>query len=305
MSRHKAHRASRIACSNAASTAAAFLQAAVRRRLVVRGDAGASPGRHARQPKPPISPGAATTSPTCRPTTRQRTAPTRCSPPSPTPRRPSRKCRAASSSTSFIPARTMSRGSAMPACCSRSIPRASRTTAICWSRCATFRPSQHEGKTWFVPWEWGFTSFTYRTDLVKVPEGGESWSDAVGRGQQGQAQHDFRRRRCLLGRRDLCRSRRQRQGRRRLHRQGGGAAQQAAAADPRLYHLQHRDRAVGFLRRGGRGDELGGRRHQSHQGRRAGEVRAAEGGDADLGLRPRVCTPRRRRSTRPTTSSTA
>lgn len=36
--------------------------------------------------------------------------------------------------------------------------------------------SQHEGKTWFVPWEWGFTSFTYRTDLVKVPEGGESWS---------------------------------------------------------------------------------------------------------------------------------
>lgn len=32
-----------------------------------------------------------------------------------------------------------------------------------------------DGKKWFVPWEWGFTSITYRTDLVKLPNGEETW----------------------------------------------------------------------------------------------------------------------------------
>lgn len=33
-----------------------------------------------------------------------------------------------------------------------------------------------DGTQWFSPMEWGNTSITYRTDLVDVPEGGESWS---------------------------------------------------------------------------------------------------------------------------------
>ncbi|MEZ5925800.1 MAG: extracellular solute-binding protein [Hyphomicrobiaceae bacterium] len=32
-----------------------------------------------------------------------------------------------------------------------------------------------DGQVWMVPWEWGFTSITYRTDLVKLPNGEESW----------------------------------------------------------------------------------------------------------------------------------
>jgi spermidine/putrescine transport system substrate-binding protein len=32
-----------------------------------------------------------------------------------------------------------------------------------------------DGQVWMVPWEWGFTSITYRTDLVKLPEGEETW----------------------------------------------------------------------------------------------------------------------------------
>jgi spermidine/putrescine transport system substrate-binding protein len=33
----------------------------------------------------------------------------------------------------------------------------------------------HRGKHYFVPWDWGVTSITYRTDLVKLPDGQESW----------------------------------------------------------------------------------------------------------------------------------
>jgi spermidine/putrescine transport system substrate-binding protein len=37
-------------------------------------------------------------------------------------------------------------------------------------------PAAHlDGKVWFVPWEYGFTSITYRTDLVKLPNGEETW----------------------------------------------------------------------------------------------------------------------------------
>ncbi|MFO1035644.1 MAG: extracellular solute-binding protein [Geminicoccaceae bacterium] len=32
-----------------------------------------------------------------------------------------------------------------------------------------------EGKTWMAPWEWGQTSITYRTDLVELPNGEETW----------------------------------------------------------------------------------------------------------------------------------
>ncbi|MGF7161363.1 spermidine/putrescine transport system substrate-binding protein [Rhodoligotrophos appendicifer] len=32
-----------------------------------------------------------------------------------------------------------------------------------------------EGKVWMAPWEWGSTSITYRTDLVELPNGEESW----------------------------------------------------------------------------------------------------------------------------------
>ena len=28
-----------------------------------------------------------------------------------------------------------------------------------------------QGKTYMVPWEWGLTSITYRTDLVELPKG--------------------------------------------------------------------------------------------------------------------------------------
>ena len=31
------------------------------------------------------------------------------------------------------------------------------------------------GRQWFVPVDWGQTSFTYRTDLVELPEEGETW----------------------------------------------------------------------------------------------------------------------------------
>ncbi len=33
-----------------------------------------------------------------------------------------------------------------------------------------------DGKTYFVPFDWGQTSITYRTDLVDFPDGEESWS---------------------------------------------------------------------------------------------------------------------------------
>ena len=36
--------------------------------------------------------------------------------------------------------------------------------------------ASHEGKTYMVPWEWGLTSITYRTDLVELPNGEESWA---------------------------------------------------------------------------------------------------------------------------------
>ncbi|MGH6892132.1 MAG: ABC transporter substrate-binding protein, partial [Dongiaceae bacterium] len=36
--------------------------------------------------------------------------------------------------------------------------------------------ANHDGKTYMVPWEWGLTSITYRTDLVELPKGEESWS---------------------------------------------------------------------------------------------------------------------------------
>ena len=35
--------------------------------------------------------------------------------------------------------------------------------------------ASHEGKTYMAPWEWGLTSITYRTDLVELPNGEESW----------------------------------------------------------------------------------------------------------------------------------
>jgi spermidine/putrescine transport system substrate-binding protein len=35
---------------------------------------------------------------------------------------------------------------------------------------------QHDGKQYFMPWEWGQTSVTYRTDLVELPDGKESWA---------------------------------------------------------------------------------------------------------------------------------
>lgn len=31
-----------------------------------------------------------------------------------------------------------------------------------------FRGVQHQGKTWFMPWEWGFSTVAYRPDLLKV-----------------------------------------------------------------------------------------------------------------------------------------
>lgn len=33
----------------------------------------------------------------------------------------------------------------------------------------------HGGKHYFVPWDWGVTSITYRTDLVQLPGGQETW----------------------------------------------------------------------------------------------------------------------------------
>ncbi|MEX0922843.1 MAG: extracellular solute-binding protein [Rhodovibrionaceae bacterium] len=36
--------------------------------------------------------------------------------------------------------------------------------------------TQFDGEQYFMPWEWGQTSITYRTDLVEVPPEGESWS---------------------------------------------------------------------------------------------------------------------------------
>jgi spermidine/putrescine transport system substrate-binding protein len=33
-----------------------------------------------------------------------------------------------------------------------------------------------EGRHYFVPWEWGITSISYRTDLVELPDGEESWA---------------------------------------------------------------------------------------------------------------------------------
>jgi spermidine/putrescine transport system substrate-binding protein len=35
--------------------------------------------------------------------------------------------------------------------------------------------TQFDGEQWFMPWEWGQTSVTYRTDLVDLPGGEESW----------------------------------------------------------------------------------------------------------------------------------
>jgi spermidine/putrescine transport system substrate-binding protein len=32
-----------------------------------------------------------------------------------------------------------------------------------------------DGACFFVPWEWGLTSITYRTDLIELPSGEESW----------------------------------------------------------------------------------------------------------------------------------
>lgn len=37
------------------------------------------------------------------------------------------------------------------------------------------RGTQFDGKQFFVPWEWGQTSVTYRTDLVELPGGEETW----------------------------------------------------------------------------------------------------------------------------------
>ncbi|MDH3695606.1 MAG: extracellular solute-binding protein [Gammaproteobacteria bacterium] len=34
----------------------------------------------------------------------------------------------------------------------------------------------NEGGQWFMPFEWGATSITYRTDLVEAPANGESWN---------------------------------------------------------------------------------------------------------------------------------
>ena len=40
----------------------------------------------------------------------------------------------------------------------------------------SLKGTQFDGEQWFMPWEWGQTSVTYRTDLVELPEGKESWS---------------------------------------------------------------------------------------------------------------------------------
>ena len=36
--------------------------------------------------------------------------------------------------------------------------------------------TQYDGQQFFMPWEWGQTSITYRTDLVELPDGKESWA---------------------------------------------------------------------------------------------------------------------------------
>lgn len=33
-----------------------------------------------------------------------------------------------------------------------------------------------DGQIYMVPWDWGITSITYRTDLVELPDGAESWA---------------------------------------------------------------------------------------------------------------------------------
>ncbi len=38
------------------------------------------------------------------------------------------------------------------------------------------RGTQHEGQQYFIPFDWGQTSITYRTDLVELPDGKESWA---------------------------------------------------------------------------------------------------------------------------------
>ena len=40
----------------------------------------------------------------------------------------------------------------------------------------SLKGTQFDGQQWFMPWEWGQTSVTYRTDLVELPDGEESWS---------------------------------------------------------------------------------------------------------------------------------
>jgi len=45
-----------------------------------------------------------------------------------------------------------------------------------------------DGESYFVPWEWGLTSITYRTDLVELAGGEESWGmlwDERNRGRVG------------------------------------------------------------------------------------------------------------------------
>ena len=39
----------------------------------------------------------------------------------------------------------------------------------------SLRGIQDNGQQFFIPWEWGQTSITYRTDLVELPDGKESW----------------------------------------------------------------------------------------------------------------------------------
>ncbi len=42
-------------------------------------------------------------------------------------------------------------------------------------RLTSISDARHNGEQWFVPFEWGQTSITYRTDLVELEDGEESW----------------------------------------------------------------------------------------------------------------------------------
>ena len=149
-----------------------------------------------------------------------------------------------------------------------------------------------DGKVWMVPWDWGNTSITYRTDLIKNPE--MSWNllwdkQYSGRMSTIDAVHDTPVVAALRGRRQPVRH--ERGG----HGEGWGQAARAAAAPARLYHRLtsvQQSLASGELVAAMTWNDSG---DGAEEAGRAGRVHEAEGGHAHLDLRLRAAEGRQER----------